>query len=806
MTDKALFILSAALLLSCLFAARRAPEPAASAAPKFALLVGVGDYEVNKDPAAAERFKVRGKIRNLAGPANDVADMRALLVGKFGFADDAAHIRTLVNREATRAAILDAFQNFLVAAAREHRQEKPTVVFYFAGHGRQAADVNGDEGDGADETLVPADSDVGGVNRDIIDDELDELLRQLVPLTPDITFIIDSCHSGTVTRSLDESLAARHADERDAAHQPPAEEEQSRRGERAAGKSLDLDSDILSWSDRYSAVTGCLPHENSYEDSFPAADGSRVNGLMTHALIESLNADPHVTYRRLMQDLANKVTHARLSQNPQVEGDLDRPVFGGSDARLTNSVAITSVAGKVVRVAAGRAQGVRPGTFIAIYPTGGAKPGRRDAKLATARVTAEVSATESAAEILDSPANRPFTKEDARAFFVAPDFGEDRLRVALDISVSPGARAGSGGEPVRKISADVAEELKGSGVVTVVRLDRARLASSGDAWDVTVARGRFGEVFPDYRNLRGEKGLPADDEQVYYIAARDGRPRHYFWVSEAEGAADGEEAASRLAAALESIARQDYLRRLVNRVSPLDGKVRVTFLRLVNIKEGPDPSSPGRMKLISYDTKTCREDQGATVIIRPGDRYQLSVENLSDADIYVSALMLGSSGGIFPMIPARGGPGERLERNRPPLRSDVYRAGPPPGFESYKVIATKVGGGRPAPDFDFLYQRGITRSVGQYVNPFAWLADGAPRGAARGEPERQVRFDDWTTERIDVEMRADAGTAPLAQRPCTPRQAEVPPPTVKKEMRATRNSAARRPGAMPRPFARRQYR
>jgi hypothetical protein len=466
-----------------------------------------------------------------------------------------------------------------------------------------------------------------------------------------------------------------------------------------------------------------------------------------------------VTFGELKEDLANKVSRTRISQNPQVEGDLDRAVFGGGDPRLTNSVAITSVAGRRVRVAAGRTQGVRPGSLLAIYPVGGAKAGGEDGRLATARVTVEIGTTEAWAEIISSPSNKEFTKEGARAVFVAPDFGEDRLKVALDPA---DARTGAA---VRKLYGAVAEYLKPSMSVALVPAGAAGAARAGDAADVTISRGRFGELFPGHMSVRAGE-LPAGGEQVYYVAGRDGRSLHSFWMTEREAGADVEGAADRIALALESIARQGYLRRLVNKVSALNGKFRVKLLRLVNVKEEPDPDRPGFMRLKSYDAKVCREEQGATVILRPGDRYQLSVENLSDSDLYVSALILGSSGGVFPMIPDRGGPGERLERNRPPLKSVPYRAGLPLGFESYKVIVTKAAGDAPAPDFDFLYQAGITRGGAAMDDPLHWF--GYIGAATRGGPENPLRFDDWTTARVDVEMRSDAGTLPLAERPCTP--------------------------------------
>ncbi|KAJ1307274.1 hypothetical protein OPQ81_001385 [Rhizoctonia solani] len=72
---------------------------------------------------------------------------------------------------------------------------------YYAGHGLQVRDINGDEADGQDEALVPSDwataynySDTGL----IIDDYLKEVCVDPLPKGAHLTAVFDCCHAGTI--------------------------------------------------------------------------------------------------------------------------------------------------------------------------------------------------------------------------------------------------------------------------------------------------------------------------------------------------------------------------------------------------------------------------------------------------------------------------------------------------------------------------------------------------------------------------------------------------------------------------------
>jgi hypothetical protein len=94
----------------------------------------------------------------------------------------------LKTKKATAENILSALQS---AAAQ--LVDGDIFVFYFSGHGGQQPDQNGDELDGKDETLV-------AYNRQISDDELDEIWLMMKPGVR-IVMLSDSCNSGTNYRN-----------------------------------------------------------------------------------------------------------------------------------------------------------------------------------------------------------------------------------------------------------------------------------------------------------------------------------------------------------------------------------------------------------------------------------------------------------------------------------------------------------------------------------------------------------------------------------------------------------------------------
>ncbi len=159
----------------------------AAAQTRRALLIGISAYT-----APATGAPVR-PIRNLAGPVNDVAAMRGLLVARHGF--DAADIREITNGAATRAAILAALDSLGHTA-----QPGDDVVVFYAGHGSQVRNEASTEADGLDETLVPADAPSGVP--DVRDKELRVRFAAIAARGARLTVVVDACHSGSIARGV----------------------------------------------------------------------------------------------------------------------------------------------------------------------------------------------------------------------------------------------------------------------------------------------------------------------------------------------------------------------------------------------------------------------------------------------------------------------------------------------------------------------------------------------------------------------------------------------------------------------------
>jgi metacaspase-1 len=147
-----------------------------------AVLVGVDVYE-------------RPEFPPLTGCANDVALVRRVLKRYFGVPNEDIHV--LVNQRATRARILDRLELIVRSA-----QQDDVVVFYFSGHGSQIRDRDGDElSDGLDELLCPYDMDWDR-ERYIVDDELDELFREIPPGAV-LEVFLDCCFWGAAPMELE---------------------------------------------------------------------------------------------------------------------------------------------------------------------------------------------------------------------------------------------------------------------------------------------------------------------------------------------------------------------------------------------------------------------------------------------------------------------------------------------------------------------------------------------------------------------------------------------------------------------------
>ena len=81
-------------------------------------------------------------------------------------------------------------------------------------------------------------------------------------------------------------------------------------------------------------------------------------------------APSDITYRQLMERVVRDVKTQKYTQMPQIEGDMDRPLFGTPipDAVETPYLTVQAVTGDRVTLGGGRAQGVAAGSVYAVFP------------------------------------------------------------------------------------------------------------------------------------------------------------------------------------------------------------------------------------------------------------------------------------------------------------------------------------------------------------------------------------------------------------------------------------------------------
>lgn len=151
---------------------------------KHGLVIGLGQYQ----------DRAWGTVHG----DKDVPLVKSMLTS-CGYTD----VATLVNKDATKAGILMAFENL------SKRCRKGDVVYiHFSGHGQQVTDVNGDEEDGWDEAWIPYDamyaySDTYKGEKHLIDDEIAVLLSNIkkrIGTSGKLLVVVDACHSGDSDR------------------------------------------------------------------------------------------------------------------------------------------------------------------------------------------------------------------------------------------------------------------------------------------------------------------------------------------------------------------------------------------------------------------------------------------------------------------------------------------------------------------------------------------------------------------------------------------------------------------------------
>lgn len=369
------------LAATCIVVVGVKGAPVDAADQRRALLVGVSQY-----PNLAAQ-------NELKGPENDVAAMRELLEKKFSLPSDA--IRTLSDSRGeadptmfpTRKNIEREFNH--LANVSESGDE---VVIYMSGHGSQQPERVGGkpEIDALDEIFLPRDvkqwredTNGGQVPNAIVDDEIARWLQAIESKGARLWVIFDCCHSGDMTRGLNEKDRFVAFDEAEglavsasaleATRQLAREREMKH--ESKSGDDIHADLIDLDQQQHMAVFFACQSHEKAIERAFPTEIQGKKVGLLTYAIDSALSkAKGKLSYRDLGKQIHNEyISAGRVSSpTPLVEGgDMDRAVMGTETLTPAQITATYVEAKKALSIDAGRVHGITPGTVLVVYPPPG---------------------------------------------------------------------------------------------------------------------------------------------------------------------------------------------------------------------------------------------------------------------------------------------------------------------------------------------------------------------------------------------------------------------------------------------------
>ncbi|KAI0309055.1 hypothetical protein OF83DRAFT_1072600 [Amylostereum chailletii] len=467
-----------------------------------ALLIGIDTY-------ASE------KIHNLGGAVADAKAMQGYVETRLGAPK--SQIITLHNEQATREAILDAFE----AMTSGNIQRDAPILIYYAGHGSTArAPKNWDTGNGEIQLIVPhdctkdVDDQASSDNAiDAIPDRaLNVLLQRLAEKKGDnITVIFDCCHSGSGTRKYGWSDPTYR--ERGFALKDPLPE--------------NIDEDILKLEvkDRAAHVatkfvyTGLHSHVLLAACSATEVAGEeRGRGRFTRALLDVLDLTDttNITYSDLIKCIVDIP-----GQNPQCEGqNSHRMLFNRGAPNLHSTTHPVHQQGDEYVMGAGAVHGITAGSEFRVYA------GSQDSQVPTSQILGRLAAgpIEAFKTYMTIPPDaEPFDINQPHAFALEIRSGE-RKEAAFRLRIHSAEKEGE----LKSAFDALKKHVDQSG-----DLHSIRLVEGGESADVEIALENGEIVFLISDNLTTGFGL----ERMYQSV----RPHiddilpvlqgaaHYYW-------------------------------------------------------------------------------------------------------------------------------------------------------------------------------------------------------------------------------------------------------------------------------------
>lgn len=302
------------------------------AAEKYALLVGVSNY-----PSLPEN-------RQLQGAKNDVLLMQKVLSNN-GFTP--TKILLLADKiegasPPTREGILAALNQL-----RDKAASGDFVYLHFSGHGSQQPVTDqiarSQETDGLDEIFLPADigrwnGKTATVNNAIIDNEFNAAILAIRKKGAFVWAVFDTCHAGTLNRG-DKKIEERSREilpsELGIPSRLLSKTTNSHRGLTSSVQNRMRLMEVNAREQKLGGFAGFYAAQSDQitsETKFKVDNNYMPHGTFSYAIAQILSAKPHLTYRKLGQQILNHYAgQNRFFPTPLFESaQLDAQVFDES--------------------------------------------------------------------------------------------------------------------------------------------------------------------------------------------------------------------------------------------------------------------------------------------------------------------------------------------------------------------------------------------------------------------------------------------------------------------------------------------
>lgn len=263
---------------------------------------------------------------------------------------------------ATRDGIIERYRGLIADSG-----PGDAAVVYYSGHGGRRRNALAESDPGAPRWLqfiVPTDIDDRSDEtfRGLLSQELSQLQRELTDKTPNVTTIIDCCHSARMSR--DGSMIPKADGQLDALPWADLERRWARlRDAGATGPGAD-DNPLAV------RLVACSPDQSAYELADTALGGS--HGALTAALVPLLKSPlaATLTWLGLLDLVRPGVMDIVPMQRPEVEGPLHRVLFGTDEHDDTGVLPVRVEGGVAVLDGAGLFGMAEGDRYLVVGPGG----------------------------------------------------------------------------------------------------------------------------------------------------------------------------------------------------------------------------------------------------------------------------------------------------------------------------------------------------------------------------------------------------------------------------------------------------